>query len=45
MTDYIIIALLALIWFQGTRYSRELSNDFDRLQNRFKQWMRNARTH
>jgi hypothetical protein len=27
MTDYIIIALLFLIWFQGTSYSRRITGN------------------
>ena len=29
ITDIIIIVLLAMIWFQGTSYSKRLSNWFD----------------
>lgn len=40
MTDWIIITLLLAIWFQGTRYSREFSNQIDRAINTIKRFIR-----
>lgn len=40
MTDIIIIILLLAIWFQGTRYSRDVSNQIDKTINSIKRFIR-----
>lgn len=39
MSDTIIIALLFLIWFQGTRYSSRVSNWIDALFFRLRRYI------
>lgn len=45
ITDWIIIIVLILIWFQGTRHSRDFSNWIDRVYNRTKQWLKTRLSH